>query len=350
MTRIGLTVLAFFGAVVWAAPAMAQTTVTLKQGSNGYTGTMDTYIDKISPYDIDFYGGVERIEIRSWNGGVDEKMNVLIKFDLSTLNLPANATITGAKLTLYSIRARGQNGDVPVIEKVTSAWNNQSTWSMGVPSAVATGITCPPVTAAYTDDPVTPEAYAIPGLQTLVQDWLTTPALNYGVMLSVTTDLNFRFASSENPNAAAHPELEITYTTPAPANPPTVTATPPSSPASSSPVTVTGTAGATSPATVAQVTWKNNLSGVTGTATGTTSWTATIPLVNGNNSITITVTDSTGATATTSFNVGYFPPRVAGKGDKTYCGMGVTGGSPASLAVAALALVLLVAAASRRTA
>jgi len=94
----------------------------------------------------------------------------------------------------------------------------------------------------------------------------------------------------------------------------------------------------------------NNLSGVTGSASGTTAWTATIPLVNGNNSITITVTDSSGATGTSSFTVGYFPPRVAGKKDNTYCGMGVAGGSPGSFAVAALALVLLLAVRVRRPA
>src|SRR5688572_20704866 len=122
MMRRVILALGFLGTLGWAVPAMAQTTVKFQQGTNGYSGCMDTYIDKIAPYDIDWYGNADRIEIRSWNGGVDEKMNILIKFDVSSL--PSTATITAAKLTLYNTRSRLSNGDTVVLEKVTSAWNN----------------------------------------------------------------------------------------------------------------------------------------------------------------------------------------------------------------------------------
>jgi hypothetical protein len=334
MTRLVLVGLGFFGALGWAVPAMAQTTVKYQQGTNGYSGCMDTYVDK---FWNDFFGGVERIEIRDWDAAATEKMNVLIKFDVT--GLPTNATITSAKLTLYSIRARGQNGDVPVVDKVTSAWNNQTTWNTA-PTTVATGITGPPVTG-YTDDPVTPEVYAITGLAPLVQEWMATPALNYGIMISVPSNLNFRFASSEYPTGSVHPELEVIYTTPNPLPPPTISVTSPPTAAAGTPISVSGTASATSPATVTQVTWANSLSGGSGGASGTTAWTATIPLVVGNNTITMTVTDSNGGTGTTSFTVAYFPVKVAGKGDDTYCGIGAVGGSPGAVAVAALMLALL---------
>src|SRR6185295_7671552 len=176
MTRLVAMVLGFSGALAWAVPAMAQVTVTFQQGKSGYSGVTDTYIDKFDALGgNDFFGGVERIEVRNYNGGASEKMNALIKFDVTSL--PSNATVTSAKLILFNIRANSQSvDDVIVLEKVTGAWNNQSTWNMGVPAAVASGVTCPPVAPGYTDNPVVPEMYTIAGLETLVQGWMATPA------------------------------------------------------------------------------------------------------------------------------------------------------------------------------
>ena len=70
-----------FGFLGWSLPGLAQsTTVTFQQGQNGYTGTMDTYIDQFTP--TDFYGGVERIEVRSYDSGsgLSEKQNTLLRF------------------------------------------------------------------------------------------------------------------------------------------------------------------------------------------------------------------------------------------------------------------------------
>jgi hypothetical protein len=349
MTRFVVLGVTFVGALAWAVPAQAQTTVKFQQGKNGYSGVVDTYVDQF--WD-DFFGGVERIETRHWDAGagVSEKMNILISFDVTSL--PLDATVTSAKLTLYCIRARGQNGDVPVLEKVTSAWDNKTTWSTQ-PSAVGTAVVCPPVTAGtpYQDDPVTPEVYVITGLESLVQGWILTPASNFGMKISANSNLNFKFASSEYPDLVSpsnpyRPELEVTFTTPTPTPPPTVTVNPVTSPAASSPIVVTGTASATSPATLTQITWQNMTAGFTGTAGGTTSWTASVQLISGNNLITVTATDSLGGTASTSFSVN-LPSSKKGNG-KGECGLSAVQASSEAWGVVALGLALLLIAASRR--
>jgi len=60
---------------------------------------------------------------------------------------------------------------------------------------------------------------------------------------------------------------------------------------------------------VTQVTWTNSLGG-SGTATGTTSWSASIPLKGGTNVITITARDAAGNTGNASRSVTYTAPAV----------------------------------------
>lgn len=55
--------------------------------------------------------------------------------------------------------------------------------------------------------------------------------------------------------------------------------------------------------TVAAVTWSNPATGGSGTASGTTAWTADVPLAMGSNPITVTAEDPTGLTATDSITV-----------------------------------------------
>jgi len=357
--RLACLAWAFFGVLGVAVPALAQTptTKTFQQGSGGYSGCMDTYVDKFDTMGgNDFFGGVERIEVRDWSGGTVEKKNTYIMFDVSSI--PTNATVTSAKLTLYSIRARGQNGDVPVVEKLTGAWNGQNTWNMGLPTRVAApGVTCPPIDSAYVDEPLTtppnaPQVYTITGMASLVQGWMAMPGANYGIMISCTSDINISWASSEYSTSQYRPALEVIYTVPGSGTPPTVTVTSPPSSTTSTPLALSGTASATSPATVTSVTWSNALSGGTGTATGTTTWSASIPLLTGSNAITITVTDSYGLTNTATFTVVKSTPPAGGGShgpDHKTCGMGVAEGSANPLAIAALALVLLLAATVRRS-
>lgn len=283
------------------------TTVTFQEGANGYAGASDTYLDK-----YDTTGGVaagsvvegnkQWLEVRWYpSDGSQEDMLSLLLFDLSAI--PATATVTTAQLTLYNIRAAANTASsVVTLNQITSAWTNQWTWDMGVPGSAATSIACPS-TVGYSLAPTTPEAYVITGMASLVQGWVTHPSTNLGLMLQTATDLNIRFCSSRYPTAQYRPALEITYTTSGGGTPPTVTVGSPPASTATSPVTVSGTASATAPATVSQVTWMNTTTGASGTATGTASWSAQIPLASGANSITVTATDSSGNSSSTSFSV-----------------------------------------------
>ncbi len=87
---------------------------------------------------------------------------------------------------------------------------------------------------------------------------------------------------------------------------PTISVTLPPSTATSSPVSLSGTAADN--VGVTSVTWSNATNGQSGVATGTTSWTASVPLVPGTNSITIIAWDAAGNTSSTTFTITYTPP------------------------------------------
>lgn len=329
------------------------TTAKFQQGVNAYTGTTDTYIDQFMP--TDSFGNVDRLEVRSYDDGtgLSEKNNTLIRFDLSSI--PTGATVTSAKLTVYNTRATSNGAsDTIAIEKVLTAWTGSNTWAMGVPTTAPTGIASPSL-AGYNVAPAPPEVWIVTGMQALVQDWVTNPSNNKGLMMSCTNNLNFRMASSEYATAQYRPELEVVYTTGGggggDTTPPTMSIGSPSSgTATSSPLTVTGTA--SDAGGISQVTWSNALTGANGTATGTTNWTATVPLAPGSNVITITVEDAAGNPTTSTITMDFAgapstPPPAGGGGGggKSHkrCGMGAaeTTMSWAWLAAAVAVLIAL---------
>ncbi|MEI6913612.1 MAG: Ig-like domain-containing protein [Armatimonadota bacterium] len=101
------------------------------------------------------------------------------------------------------------------------------------------------------------------------------------------------------------------YTSGTVVSPPTVTITSPTAnlthTTTSTPLVIGGTASAVGAATITSVTWINNRGG-SGTASGTTAWSASIPLQSGQNVITVTATDSNSQTLTDTLTVTYNLP------------------------------------------
>jgi hypothetical protein len=115
-----------------------------------------------------------------------------------------------------------------------------------------------------------------------------------------------RDAAGNTGNAAR----SVTYTAPADTTPPTVSIATPTSATSYTSSTATISIGGTSSDNVGvtQVTWVNSLGG-SGTASGTTSWSAgSIALQGGTNVITVTARDAAGTVGTDVLSVTYTPP------------------------------------------
>lgn len=79
---------------------------------------------------------------------------------------------------------------------------------------------------------------------------------------------------------------------------------------SSSPITLSGTA--SDNVGVTSVTWSNSRGG-SGTANGTSPWSASIPLQEGSNNITVTARDAAGNAGSSSININYNTTNLTGK-------------------------------------
>ncbi|HLF94942.1 MAG TPA: Ig-like domain-containing protein, partial [Planctomycetota bacterium] len=115
--------------------------------------------------------------------------------------------------------------------------------------------------------------------------------------------------ATDNQGETGSAQLVVTYTPADTANPTIVIVTPTPNAtytAASSPLALGGTA--SDDIGVTQVTWTNAGTAAGGTASGTTDWTATIPLVSGLNRITVTARDAAGKVGTDTIDVTYTPP------------------------------------------
>jgi hypothetical protein len=189
----------------------------------------DTYIHEWEPNTN--YGSGHDLRVR-W----DLWQRSLLYFN--TADIPTNATVTHARLHLYLGWYDHQADRIaPVsVYRVNSDWSEMgATWHLRMPGTPWSAGGCNSsvdrsLTAAATTNVLDPSSWYSWDITALVQDWVSNPGSNHGMILITTANRELRFHSREA--ATNRPSLRIEYTTgtgPGPATPvpgTTPTATP----------------------------------------------------------------------------------------------------------------------------
>ncbi len=278
---------------------------------------------------------------------------------------PSFATTTtlavGVSLT-YQISVNSSAASLPAgtytdtitITNVTTGLNN-TTRPVTLTVTPATGDTTPPTVvitspATATSSPATVSGTAADNLGVSTVSWSNsrtggtgaatgTTAWSASIPLAPGNNLITITARDAAGNAGSATQTLVFSPPAGDTTPPAVTITPTT--ASSSPVSLAGTA--SDNVSVSTVTWSNAATGATGTATGTTTWSAMIDLVAGPNDITVTAFDASGnsSSSTLTVNFGTAPVGAGGKkkDDDGVCGLGSVSAAGPGLWVLAASLL-----------
>jgi hypothetical protein len=144
------------------------------------------------------------LQVSAANQGVQS----LVRFDNVTAQVPADATILSAKLTLWSTAA-GATATPVKLHRMLTPWSESSTWNSlaagispnGVEARIAEDFLFAPPTNAH------PQSFDV---SDTVQSWLDG-APNQGWALLPTGADAFDFISTENTTTDQRPSLEVTY-------------------------------------------------------------------------------------------------------------------------------------------
>ena len=240
-TRVILLALA---TALLCPPALAESTITLQNGLNGYAGTSDAWLDASQTRDN--YGGAPDLHIRWYNGRND---CVVMRFDLSG-QIPSGAVIVSATLSVYYMEAFSfvENNALTIKPfRLGVSWdentgdglfsygvsyryrdiNETYEWTNGAEGGWydkiddGNGTNKIKRTDGY-PDAVPPQNWVSFDVTPSVSQW-KAGAANYGFLLVATgfegngTTVYGTFTSRNDSGAAYRPKLTITYDSPVPA-------------------------------------------------------------------------------------------------------------------------------------
>ncbi|MGQ9516832.1 MAG: DNRLRE domain-containing protein [Anaerolineae bacterium] len=222
-------------------PSPMPTIICLQQGSAGYTGTTDTYLDLSNPSTP--YGSGNKMYVKT-----QEIVNSLVRFELS--GLPANITVVTATLKLF---VQDRTPDKPITfraYRVNKHWNeDEATWYNATSTTLWSSPGCQAPGADYSAlDAVELAGFDGEGLWAtfdltdMVRHWVTYPSENHGIVLKgyryMDQTVMYTLWSSEVSNVGLRPQLCVGYLMPTP----TPTATPTNTPTFTPTPTPTDTA------------------------------------------------------------------------------------------------------------
>ena len=185
------------------------TTVTFQEGTDGYSGTIDTQLDSTSP--TTNYGALDRIEM---DGSPD--MSTLIKWDISSI--PSGSVVQTVEMTLYIRNGSTVLYDIYEMlrpwDESNSNWNQFAAgqnWQVaGANGSLDRGNTSlGAITGSRGPATFTLNASGI----AVVQSWIDNPGLNNGfAFLDYDEGSNgLSFLSSERDDIVDRPLLSVTY-------------------------------------------------------------------------------------------------------------------------------------------
>ena len=188
--------------------AVPPTTVVFRDGNNGYTGTVDTWISGNVPDQDNSAATLLEIDNSPVQHG-------LIRFDdiigPGAGQIPAGATIVSADLVFEASDPSAADASLSLY-RVLRTWVETDTWN-----SLTSGISTDDVEARSTTDAVhtggldlTNTPITIGGLAAAVQAWVDGDA-NQGWLLTLDRTNGWDAQSSENADVAGRPELRVTY-------------------------------------------------------------------------------------------------------------------------------------------